>query len=50
MIVDFRSFWTTCFILGYMGNLFFKTMSIINEINCQNVHVMMGVTRRDVLV
>jgi hypothetical protein len=50
MTVDFINFWTTCFIFGYMSNAFLKTMSNINEINCQNVHVMMGVTRRDVLV
>jgi hypothetical protein len=35
MKIDFRSFWTTCFIFGYMSNAFLKIMSNINEINCQ---------------
>jgi hypothetical protein len=35
MTIDFISFWTTCFIFGYMNNTFLKTMSNINEINFQ---------------
>jgi hypothetical protein len=33
----------------YMGNIFLEMISIIIDINCQNMKVMMGVTRRDVL-
>jgi hypothetical protein len=29
MAVDFRSFWTTCFIFGYMSNIFLKIISNI---------------------
>ena len=35
---------------GYMGNIFLEIISIIIDINCQNMKVMMGVTRRDVLL
>jgi hypothetical protein len=34
---------------GDMGNIVLEIVSIIIDINCQNMKVMMGVTRRDVL-
>jgi hypothetical protein len=35
MTVDFKSFWTTCFIFGYMSNIFFENNFKYHELNCQ---------------
>ena len=41
-------FWTTHYFFGYMDNIFLVIISIIIDINCQIMILMMGSTRMDV--